>query len=232
MKKCLFLVEGPYDKLRLSLLEDLFDPNKLIIIPFNSDKLKKKEYFLQIDSEIKSVLNIEKTYDVADFDYRVQVCDTDGCFIDDSKVLENLYLKHTIYYSDHIETSNLKSFMQERQYKKDNIGNILKKNTIELYYNSTNIDHSFDNIQNPSKKQKKSFALKMYKLYKGDYRSFIKLLYDCNKSGVINYDDSWKYVMKNDNSLSSCSNLLIFILKNYNELKEDVKPIVDEVVNY
>ena len=72
----------------------------------------------------------------------------------------------------------------------------------------------------------------MYKLYKGDYRSFIKLLYDCNKSGVINYDDSWKYVMKNDNSLSSCSNLLIFILKNYNELKEDVKPIVDEVVNY
>ena len=45
MKKCLFLVEGPYDKLRLSLLEDLFDPNKLVIIPFNCDKLQKKEYF-------------------------------------------------------------------------------------------------------------------------------------------------------------------------------------------
>ena len=44
MKKCLFLVEGPYDKLRLSLLEQLFDTNKLIIIPFETDKLTKKNY--------------------------------------------------------------------------------------------------------------------------------------------------------------------------------------------
>ena len=125
----------------------------------------------------------------------------------------------------------MKAFMQERQYKKENIKNILKKNTIELYYNSTNVDHSFDNIQNPSKKQKKLLALKMYNLYKENHRSFIKLLFDCNKSGEINYDESWKYVMEKDNSLSSCSNLLVFLIKNYDELKEDVKSLIDDIVN-
>ena len=45
MIKCLFLVEGPYDLLRLSLLKGLFDENKLEIVPLAGDKLTTSNYF-------------------------------------------------------------------------------------------------------------------------------------------------------------------------------------------
>ncbi len=230
MKKCLFLVEGPYDKLRLSLIENLFDSSKLVIIPFETDKLQQSNYYLDIQNEIKAILSKEKTHDIDDFDCIVQVCDTDGCFIDSSKILENSSLKHTSYFDDHIETLNLKSFLAHHSYKIENINNILSDNNIDLYYNSTNIDHAFDGIRNPSKIQKKNLALKMYNKYKDDLEGFVTLLFDCLSSDDTDYIGTWNYIKKDDNSLSRASNLFVFLIKNYDDLKDEVKIIIKKLI--
>ena len=36
---CLMLVEGPFDRQRLSVLSELFDKDKLVLIPFGTDVL-------------------------------------------------------------------------------------------------------------------------------------------------------------------------------------------------
>ncbi len=228
MKKCLFLVEGPFDKLRLSLLEDLFDSNKLVIIPFETDKLQKSDYYMNIRSEIESILSKEKTYDISDFDYFVQVCDTDGCFIDESKKMENTSLKHTMYFNDHIETLNLRSLIARHNYKKENINNILQNDEIDLFYNSTNIDHAFDGIQNPSNKQKRNLALRMYQRYKDDLDGFVTLLFNCVAGGSVNFNDTWEYIKKGNNSLSKASNIFLFLIKNYDDLKDEVKELIEK----
>ena len=231
MRKCLFLVEGPYDEQRLSLIQDLFDENKIIIVPFTNDKLTKNDYYSNYSSEISSLLSIAHTYDISDFDLFVQICDTDGCFIPDSDVKENKGLKHIEYYSSHIEVSDRNGLLGRRANKRTNIEYFLSnQNKIKLYYNSTNIDHAFDNIQNPTQKQKKSFALQMSNNYRGNARGFIQKLIDVNTSNIIDYNDSWNYIKRGYNSLTSSSNIIIFLLDNYADLKDESKTIIDELI--
>ena len=231
MKKCLFLVEGPFDKLRLSLLEQVFDDNKLIIIPFETDKLQKKDYYLNYESEIRALLNIEKTHEIDEFDYLVQVCDTDGCFIDDSKVLETEMVNHTIYYCDHIETKDLNPFIKRHFYKRENINGFLTNNKIKLFYNSTNIDHAFDGIQNPTNNQKRILAINMYKSFKNDIKGFIELLYNSLPNKEKEFIKSWDYIKEECNSLSKASNLFIFLLSNYEEMKDEYKEVIENLLN-
>ena len=68
MIKCLFLVEGPYDLLRLSLLKGLFDENKLEIVPLAGDKLTTSGYFKKYEEVIRHFLNVESTYSYEDFE--------------------------------------------------------------------------------------------------------------------------------------------------------------------
>ncbi len=231
MKKCLFLVEGPFDKLRLSLLEQVFDDNKLIIIPFETDKLQKKDYYLNYESEIRALLNIEKTHEIDEFDYFVQVCDTDGCFIDVSKVLESETVNHTIYYCDHIETKDLNPFIKRHFYKRENINGFLTNNKIKLFYNSTNIDHAFDGIQNPTNNQKRILAINMYKSFKNDIKGFIELLYNSLPNKEKDFIKSWDYIKEECNSLSKASNLFIFLLSNYEEMKDEYKEVIENLLN-
>ena len=45
MNKCLILVEGPFDKLRLDCLLDLFKEDKIVILPLGGDLLTSKNYY-------------------------------------------------------------------------------------------------------------------------------------------------------------------------------------------
>lgn len=57
MIKCLLLVEGPFDRLRLSILKDLFDENKLVLIPFDCDKLSEIDFCINFKEDIKNILS-------------------------------------------------------------------------------------------------------------------------------------------------------------------------------
>ena len=92
-----------------------------------------------------------------------------------------------------------------------------------MIYNSTNIDHAFDNIQNPSKNQKKNYAINMYNKYKDNNLLFLVKLFDVNKLKSKSYIDSWEDAKEGFNSLVSNSNLIFFIDMFEDCLKEEVK---------
>ena len=48
MKKCLLLVEGPYDKQRLSTLIGLFNQANLKIFPLSTDYLTHADYYKKL----------------------------------------------------------------------------------------------------------------------------------------------------------------------------------------
>ena len=168
------------------------------------------DYYLLYGDKIDDLLAKEKTYDKEDFTEIVQVLDTDGCFIDDECVFEDSSLKHIIYKANSIYTPNLSSYRTERINKHNNIKHLLINNEIRLFYNSTNIDHAFDNLQNPSRSQKLLYSIKMYNEFKNDGEALLdKLVSICPT--LEGYDKSWTYIQEDCNSLKSCSNILYFV---------------------
>ncbi len=172
MIKCLFLVEGPFDKLRLSLFNELFDSNKLTIIPFNCDKLSEENYQNNYRNDIQKLLENEKAYRIDDFDEIVQVCDMDGCYISDKYIVENNNINRIKYYLDRIEAINKEEIIKRNKNKRNNINKILIDKKIYLYFNASNIDHALDEIQNPTNKQKRDLSIRMYNTFKDKPKSF------------------------------------------------------------
>ena len=225
MKRCLFLVEGPFDRQRLAALKGLFDPGKLEIVPFGTDILKSKTYAKATDKEITALLAKDKLYVFSDFDMIVQVCDTDGCFIDEGLIKQGN--GHIVYCSDHIEAADPQSVRAEHRQKAKTINTLLASGHITLYYNSCNIDHVFDNNQNPSDAFKKSAAIRMYKNTQNNHEALVRALFVAEKSHSHSFQDIWNYIKNGTNSLVATSNLAYFLLDSYEYLTEDAKALVD-----
>ena len=226
MIKCLFLVEGPYDLLRLSLLKGLFDENKLEIVPLAGDKLTTNSYFKKYEEVIRHFLNVESTHSYEDFDLFAQICDTDGCFISDEAIVENLDNAKIKYFRDRVEINDIDSIIRRNKTKRDNINALLKSGKIELFYNSCNIDDVFDGKLNPRNKQKKRLAVDMYNKYSTDLPGFIDLLFNSDYSGASNHKESWDYIKIGQNSLSPTTNLKFFLINHIDDLKNEFKDYI------
>ena len=231
MIKCLFLVEGAYDKQRLSLLENLFDSAKLEIISFGCDRLIGYEYYKNYGDHIKSVLSKEKTFEIDDFDYIVQVCDLDGCFIDDNYVIENKVIKKVKYHSSCVEAVDRDSIINRNHIKVENITRLLESKHIIMFYNATNIDHAFDGIQNAPDKVKRDGAINMYNKYKDNPLGFFEKLYNSNALRSKSYESSWDDAKKGFNSLIANSNLIFFVDMFKDYLKEDIRIEYEKLIN-
>ena len=222
---CLMLVEGPYDRQRLSVLSNLFNEDKLVLIPFGTDVLTGKDYYLDYENKIKELLNKEKTNEFSDFGEIVQVCDTDGCFVDDSFIIEDKSLKHIVYEANKIKAIDFKSLEGKRINKRKNIEELLSSSTIKIYYNTTNIDHAFDGIQNPTDAQKRTQAILMYNRYKNDGVAFIKRLIGLCPS-LNGFEESWDFIKIGFNSLGQYTNLAYFVVDHFDCLKDEFKKLV------
>lgn len=223
MIKCLFLVEGANDKQRLSLIETLFDPYKIQIFHFGCDKLTEKDYPVNYKNEIRNILSREKTHSLEDFTHIVQVCDLDGCFVDEKYIIENKELNKIEYHENKIEVIDKKQIVERNNVKITNIRTILEDKEVLLYFNSTNIDHAFDGIQNPTNREKKNAAIDMYNRYKNNELCFLNELFNANRLESSDYESSWIDAQNGFNSLKPNSNLIFFVDYFQDELKEDIK---------
>lgn len=223
MNKCLILVEGPFDKLRLDCLLDLFKEDKIVILPLGGDLLTSKNYYRNHKKEIISLLNKEKGYAYEDFNEIIEVIDTDGCFISSKNILENPSISKIKYFPTHIEALERESIIKMHQYKAQNVNKFLKFNKMKLYYNSVNIDHAFDNISNLTNSTKRKLALTFLNKYSEDLFSLLDLLFSINYAKMNNYLETWKYIKSDLNSLKRSSNIFIFILEHFDDLKDEFK---------
>lgn len=221
-KRCLFLVEGATDRQRFSVLQGLFDKTNLVIVPFQTDILTKKSYAIRYKTNIKEVLSKDKIYDFDDFDEIVQIIDTDGCFLSDNLIQTDRSVSSIKYTTTSIICEKPEPLKQQRKNKRNNITTILKSGKIKLYYVSTNAEHAFDGIQNPSSKQKRNLALKMFAKYSNNPGALLKKLREISPY-VESFEESWKFIIKDNNSLLAYSNIIFWLLENVEYMKEEYK---------
>ena len=224
-KRCLFLVEGPTDRQRFSILQKLFDKSDLILIPFQTDVLTKKSYSSRYKTQIREALNKEKIYSFEDFDEIIQIVDTDGCFLSDSLIKVDHNISNIKYLNDSIICSDVGPLLKQRDNKRNNISEILSKGEIKLYYVSTNAEHAFDNIQNASDKQKKELALKMYRNYSNNLGALIEKLKSISPD-VDTFESSWSFIMNDNNSLLPYSNIIFWLIDNLEYMREEFKELI------
>ena len=226
-KRCLFLVEGATDRQRFSVLQGLFDKSYLVIVPFQTDILTKKSYASRYKTNISEVLNKEKIYGFDDFDEIVQIIDTDGCFLPDSLIQVDHGVTSIKYTTTSIICENPGPLKQQRENKRNNIATILKSGKIKLYYVSTNAEHAFDGIQNPPNRKKPDLALKMYAKYSRHLGALIEKLKEISPD-VETFEESWSFIMKDNNSLQAYSNIIFWLLENAEFMKEEYKALLIE----
>lgn len=224
-KRCLFLVEGPTDRQRFSILQKLFDERELIIIPFQTDILTDKTYSRRYKTHINEILNKEKIYSYDSFDEIIQITDTDGCFLSDDLIQVDHSIDKIRYTTSTIICSDMGALLKQRENKRNNIKDILSKNIVRLYYVSTNAEHALDNIQNATVKQKRDLALKMYSNYSNNLGALVEKIKSIAPK-CKSYKESWQFIMEGSNSLSPCSNLLFWLVENAAHMKEEYKELV------
>lgn len=223
-----FIVEGISDSAALSdSLEKIFNSNQVTVRITDGDITSRNGTSPQniqnkIVDEIKGEFG--KSFKPKDFAEVVHLVDIDGVFIDDKNVIQ-ANVNHPFYDPESIKCKNTE-IIKKRNLEK---ANVLKKlislshvwGTIpySVYFFSTNLDHVLHNNANLANNEKYSKAVKFAMRYKDDICGFIDFF--CNNDFSINtdYNDSWDFIKKDNNSLKRYSNVnLLFTekAKNYN----------------
>lgn len=215
-------MEGATDRQRFSILQKLFDESELVIVPFQTDVLTNKSYADRYKLHVKEALNKDKLYNIDDFDEIVQIIDTDGCFLPDNLIQVDHSVTSIKYTTTSIICENPGPLKQQRENKRNNISAILKNGKIKLYYVSTNAEHAFDGIQNPPNRKKPDLALKMYAKYSKHLGALIEKLKEISPDAET-FEESWKFIMKDNNSLLAYSNIIFWLLENAEYMKEEYK---------
>lgn len=231
MKRCLLVCEGPFDELIFSALKDIFDESLLEIKPLCRCCLDTPDLRNNVELLVGEILSKEHGYLRTDFDEVCFLVDSDGVYTPDTQVIENLSISLTKYNDTTIECRERKTMILRNRRRRNNIADLLADRKYWIFYNSRNLEHAFDsslsgNLRDTAKKR---FALTTSSLYEGNSEDFIRKLASMNVSATNNIFESWKYLSTDNNSLSSCSNIFIFVLMHFYAVKDEYKPLVKEL---
>lgn len=228
MKRCLLICEGPFDELIFSILKKAFDESLLEIKPLCRCCADTTDLKNNVESLVSEILSREHGYLRTDFDEVCFLIDSDGIYIPDSQIVENKELAHTCYKSNSIDCLDKNSLIARNKKRRKNITDLLDERKYWIFYNSRNIEHAFDSSLSGhlNDNAKKRFALNIFNAYDDNCDDFIRKLISMNKSGSNNLFESWRYLGVGNNSLSSTSNIFIFLLMHFYALKAEYKTLI------
>ncbi len=232
MRRCLLICEGPFDELIFSILKELFDESLLEVKPLCRCSLDTTNLVNHVDDLVNEILSKEHGYNRTDFDEICFLVDSDGIFVPNALIFEDTSLPYTNYKEDSIICPVKDSLILRNKKRMENVSNLIKDKKYWVFYNSRNLEHSFDSelVKHQSDKYKKRFALMTFNQYENDKELFIKKLFEMNKSNSLNYYDSWKYLIRDLNSLSSCSNMFVFLVMHFYALKNQYKQLIIRLI--
>lgn len=216
------IVEGPSDNTALSVyLSRYFDEKNIEFIELHSNILseiykKPNNIITDLNNIIDAFLENNRYIKLTYIDEIIQIVDTDGMFIEDSKVIEDNSATINQYTLDNVYTDNVERIRDLNKIKTGNIEILLSKNDITIrkhkipysvYYMSRNLEHVLHNrMDNVSDDDKKKLAFQFANKYKNvlDFVNFIK-----NSSFSVDdeYKKSWRFIKEETNSLKRFSNL-------------------------
>lgn len=230
-KVCLFIVEGIADESSLALpLQNIFDiyyKQKGIEFHITDGDITSKNsttvqnIVSKIGRTVNDFLN-RHHLQKKDICQVVQIVDMDGAYVEDSSVVldtRKSFSRYPFYSTDKIFVQSLEriSQLQDRNHHKaQNLERIISLPKVmgipyDIYYFSCNMDHVLHNNANMDDAKKVDEAEKFSDKFGNDsagFLGFIESVYPKNVN--CNKEKSWEYIKIKNNSLTRCSNFILF----------------------
>ncbi len=221
-KIVLVLVEGPTDEDALALVfSRILKEHEIEFDVLHTDITAKEEMTAkyitrEIEKEIDIYLKRNPFINKRDILKVVQLIDTDGAFIPGSQVLPSENGKTE--YSDTFIWAKNRDRLIRRNISKRNIvyqlyhmDHLPQGCPYEIYYFSRNLEHVLHNIsEDLSDEEKEELAFQVVMQYKEKPDEFLKFLRNEEFFVPGTYEDTWKFIMQDGNSLKRYCNLSLF----------------------
>lgn len=221
-KIILFIVEGSTDEEALSYCTSRFFhsvKNEVVFEVVRGDLTSKKGVSPKnvtetVVSLVKGVLS-QKRWMPKDLRAIYQITDTDGVFVSDTMVVEDLEAQDIIYTEDHIRYKNREVVLSRNQRKASNLRILYKKRKITLnkveipyriLYMSSCLEHVTANKLNCSIEEKVELAESFLEKFDEDVTGFVNFFRNSDFSVKLDYSDSWDFIQKDCNSLKRHTN--------------------------
>lgn len=223
-KIILLLVEGPTDEDCLALIysrlvkeQDIeFD---VLHTDITADENMTVKYIEdRIEKEIENYLEKNPFIRKSDILKVVQIIDTDGAFIPRSQVRQSSTGK-TEYFETHIEAKDLDRLIRRNISKRAIVYHLAQSESVanypyEIYYFSRNIEHVLHDISRDlTDEEKEDLAFEIADRYSEQPTDFLRLLYEAPFYVSGTYEETWKFIMENGNSLKRYCNMTVFFEK-------------------
>ncbi len=228
-KKIVFvIVEGPSDEEALGVvLSRLYSSDEVYVHITHGDitsefiESPNENILTRVASEVEEYAE-SNHYKKLHFKEIIHIVDTDGTFIPDANVTEDLSAEKPFYSLSEIRTKNKIGIEERNKRKSGNIRKLCSKKEIwgvpyQVYYMSCNLDHVLYDKLNSSDEDKEADAFQFAKSYKDKIPEFVKFISESDFSVIGDYRQSWVFIQQGLNSLHRYTNLAIGLP----ELKEE-----------
>lgn len=215
-KKIIFvIVEGPSDEETLGvLLNRIYDSNFVYIHVMHCDittepNVNPGNIVAKIGSLVKNYAG--RTFKAADFCQIIHITDTDGAFIPNDVIVEDVSAIKPFYSETNIKTYNKIGIKNRNQRKRENLNRLSSTSEIwsipyRVYYMSCNLDHVLYGKMNSTDDEKKNDAFSFAKKYRDNIPEFINYISNSDFSVVDSYPQSWQYIREGLHSLERHTN--------------------------
>lgn len=220
-KIVLLLVEGPSDESALALIcSKLIKEHDIEFDVLHTDITAEEDMTVKyIENYIKKEINLylEKNPFINKKDILkvVQIIDTDGAFIPVSQIKQSTNGK-TEYFDTYIEAKDKNRLIRRNISKRTIVYHLIKSVSVagfpyEIYFFSRNMEHVLHNIsQDLTEEEKEDLAFEIADRYSENPEEFLHLLYYADFHVPGTYEETWKFIMENGNSLKRYCNMSLF----------------------
>lgn len=224
----IIIVEGDSDEeLLINRLRDIYKNSEIRFEPQNGDifydKNSQKSIKALIGDVALSVIKKRK-YKPSDILAILHIMDTDGCFIDDDKIIiDSSQRKQTLYTLKSINVIDNKQknrIVERNQKRSQNIRGINCISSIvnnrfnyQLYYFSRNLEHVIFNESNPEDELKSDKIEEFVNNLNEPIEQYLlKYMPDSSKTDYRDkFKQSWSFIEQDTNSLQRFTNVPLLI---------------------
>ena len=222
-KIILFIVEGKTDEWSLSfILSKLVKDSNVQFHAINQDitadfNSNSQNIIRKIDSQVKQFLAQNTGLRKSDIKEIIHLVDTDGAFVKEECIVEDMKQEKTYYTINSIIT-NKKDLILKRNDRKGRILNKLCQiNNIgkigyKVYFFSCNLEHVLHNSQNTACNKKREYSYKFVDQYAHKEKNFVSFLSDNDFTAVGDYKETWQFIKKDCNSLNRYCNFHLYFM--------------------
>lgn len=216
-KAILIIVEGPSDETALgAIFSRIYDPSTTFVLTMHGDlttqiKVDPGNIVAKIGNAIREFAKVQfLTY--KDFIEIIHIVDTDGAYIPNDSIIEDVNATKAIYSESCITTNNKDNIINRNSQKRQNLNKLVATNDIwnipyKIYFMSANLDHALYGSLNLTDEEKESKAYDFALQYHDNIPKFRNFITNSDFSVMLPYKESWNFIKSDCESLKRHTNL-------------------------